>query len=137
MFKSTTTGLAADRIYFDENRDFFTKSVGTEYKLRGEVIEALYVLHETTEDPIYVEWGWEIFQSILKYCKTESGFASYRDVSSKDGDLMDEVQSFFSAKTIKYLYLLLSPTRVVELQKVLFTNGGHMLPLFSEQMREQ
>ena len=132
MFKSSPTGLAADRIYFNENEDFVTKTVGTEYKLRSEVIEALYVLHETTEDPIYVEWGWEIFESIMKHCTTEGGFAAYRDVKSKEGDLVDEVQSFFPAKTLKYLYLLVSPKRVVELKKVLFTNGGHMLPISIE-----
>lgn len=130
MFKSTPSGLGADRVYFDENHDFLTKSVGTEYKLRSEVIEAFFVLHEITEDPIYVEWGWEIFENMVNRCKTEGGFATYSDVNSSSAELADEAQSFFTAKTLKYFYLLFSPSRLVELQEVLFTNGGHMLPIF-------
>lgn len=130
MFASTPSGLAADRVYFDDTHDFVTKSVGTEYKLRSEVAEALFVLHEVTEDPIYVEWGWEIFESIVKKCKTEGGFATYSDVNNSNAELVDEAQSFFTAKTMKYFYLLFSPKRLVDLQEVLFTNGGHMLPIF-------
>ena len=54
MFKRTASGLAADETAFSENRDFFTMDEGEEFKLRPEVLEAFFYLHETTKDPIYV-----------------------------------------------------------------------------------
>ncbi len=36
------------------------------YKLRPETAESLFVLHHTTGNPIYREWGWQIYQAIEK-----------------------------------------------------------------------
>ena len=54
MFKRTASGLAAEETTFSETRDFVTMDGGREFKLRPEVLEAFYFLHETTKDPIYV-----------------------------------------------------------------------------------
>ena len=54
MFRSTTSGLAADRVFFSEEKDFETGEIGIEYKLRGETIEAFFVLYHMTKYPIYV-----------------------------------------------------------------------------------
>lgn len=54
MFKSTTSGLAADKVYFSEDKDFAMGPIGIEYKLRPEAIESFFLLHEITKDPIYV-----------------------------------------------------------------------------------
>ena len=54
MFRSTTSGLAADKVFFSEDRDFETGPIGIEYKLRGETIETFFVLYHMTKDPIYM-----------------------------------------------------------------------------------
>ena len=41
--------------------------------LRPETVESFFVLYQLTGDPVYREWGWEVFQAIEKYCKTEAG----------------------------------------------------------------
>lgn len=38
-------------------------------------------------------------------------------------------ESYFSAETLKYLYLLFSSNRLVDLKKELFTTEGHILPI--------
>lgn len=66
------------------------------------------------------EWGWEVFQSIEKYCKTKYGYGSLRNVNSVDPDNIDDrMESFFLAETLKYLYLLFDPDSEIDiLQKV-------------------
>lgn len=78
------------------------------------------------------EWGWNIFKSIVEKCKTESGFAQYRDVHSAYSSLGDEAPSYFVGKTMKFFYLLFSTKNVVTLGRTLFTTGGHMLPIFEQ-----
>ena len=39
------------------------------YHLRPEIVETFFILNQLTGDPVYREWGWEIFMSIEKFCK--------------------------------------------------------------------
>lgn len=54
MFKSTPSGLAPEKVTFSEKKDFEVVSGEEEYKLRADVLEVLFFMHETTKDPIYV-----------------------------------------------------------------------------------
>lgn len=78
------------------------------------------------------EWGWNIFKSIREKCKTDAGFAQYRDVHSAFSSLGDEAPSYFVGKTMKFFYLLFSTKNILTLGKTLFTTGGHMLPIFEQ-----
>lgn len=54
MFKTTASGLAANRVQFSDQADFIVEEGQKQYALRPEVMEALFYLHEVTKDPIYV-----------------------------------------------------------------------------------
>ena len=99
-------------------QDLIAKNDAHHYLLRPEVVESLYILNKLTGDPVYREWGWEIFQSVEKYCKTEYGYAAHPDVTNVDATLNDSMESFFLAETLKYLYLLMDPDSEVDLDKV-------------------
>lgn len=80
------------------------------------------------------EYGWEIYESIEKWCKTKSAYASIRNVERKreDGDEEDEefnqidsMETFLFAETFKYLYLLFSPPEVISLDKFIFNTEAH------------
>lgn len=60
------------------------------------------------------EWGWEVFQSIEKYCRTEYGYGSLKDVN-RIGSVEDRMESFFMAETLKYLYLLFDPDSEIDI----------------------
>ncbi len=98
------TGLSPETI--DGNMGFKPIRGQMYYLLRPETVESLYILNFLTKDPIYREWGWEIFQSIEKYCKTTYGYGAYDDVTREELGPKDGVESFFFAETLKYLYLL-------------------------------
>lgn len=82
------------------------------------VVESLFILNKITGDPIYREMGWEIFQSIEKYCKTQYGYGAYPDVRDTTRPPNDSMESFFLGETLKYLYLLMDPDSEVDLDTV-------------------
>lgn len=50
------------------------------YLLRPETVESLYILYRITGDPVYQEYGWVIYEALEKHCKTDSAYASIRNV---------------------------------------------------------
>ncbi|KAJ1725939.1 hypothetical protein LPJ61_005532, partial [Coemansia biformis] len=104
-------------------------AIDSRYILRPETIESLFVLYRVTGDTKYQEWGWEIFQSIEKYTKADVGYAAYEDVGKTDpaGNRADSMESFFLAETLKYLYLLFSPTSLLPLNEYVLTTEAHPL----------
>ncbi|HIH97920.1 MAG TPA: glycoside hydrolase family 47 protein [Thermoplasmata archaeon] len=74
------------------------------YALRPELMESTYHLWKLTGNPQYRERGYTLFESIVKGCKSDVGYARIKDVTTMEKeDLMD---SFFFAETLKYAYLL-------------------------------
>jgi hypothetical protein len=51
--------------------------------------------------------GQTFFNALVKYCRTDEGYAALSDVRSKQK--RDSMESFFFAETLKYLYLLYAP----------------------------
>ena len=95
------------------------------YLLRPEVSESLFILHQLTGNPVYREWGWKIFQAIEHHCKTTYGYGSYPDVNQPGSAPNDKQESFFFAETLKYLYLLQSPTHTLSLQQYVLNTEAH------------
>lgn len=122
------TGIAPELVNFRTGQDFVPGDNAKHYLLRPETVESLFVLWRTTGDPKFQDWGWEIWQSIEKWCKTPNGFAGIRDVTNTNHVQHDDTQqSFFFAETLKYLYLLFSPNDLIPLDKYVFNTEAHPL----------
>lgn len=93
------------------------------YELRPEIIESAYYLYHFTNDPHYRAMGKTFFDSLEKYCRTDVAYAALSDVEKKTQK--DEMESFFFAETLKYLYLLYAPPDTVDLKKVVFNTEAH------------
>ncbi len=93
------------------------------YELRPEIIESAYYLHFFTGKPLYLDMGKTFADSLDKYCRTETGFAALVSVESKQQ--RDDMESFFLAETLKYLYLLYAPKSTLDLNKVVFNTEAH------------
>lgn len=74
------------------------------YPLRPELIESAYYLFQATRDPFYLSVGRQVIKSLESSAKVDFGYAHVHRVS--DHALEDQMESFFLAETIKYLYLL-------------------------------
>jgi mannosyl-oligosaccharide alpha-1,2-mannosidase len=76
-YKVQATGLAPEIVYFntepDKDTDIEVRPLDAHNLLRPETVESLFVLWRITGDVKYREWGWEIFQNFVKYCRVGTG----------------------------------------------------------------
>jgi ER degradation enhancer, mannosidase alpha-like 2 len=99
------------------------------YPLRPEIIESTYYLHHLTGDPIYLHMGQDYLDSLIRWCRTPVAYAALTDVRTKQQK--DEMESFFFAETLKYLYLLYAPRDTVDWTKFVFNTEAHPLKRFT------
>ena len=102
------------------------------YILRPETVESYFLMWRLTKDPKYREWGWEMVQALDKHCKAEAGYSGIRNVyqvASGSANQDDVQQSFFLAETLKYLFLLFSDDKLIDLKRWVFNTEAHPLPI--------
>ncbi|HKI45987.1 MAG TPA: glycoside hydrolase family 47 protein [Balneolales bacterium] len=99
------------------------KIINPSYALRPENLESAYYLYHYTKNPIYLKRGRDMFASILKYCRTDDGYAGLKDVRTKTQE--DYMESFLFAETFKYAYLLFSPPSTLDFNKIIFNTEAH------------
>jgi mannosidase alpha-like ER degradation enhancer 2 len=95
------------------------------YALRPEIIESAFYLYRFTGDARYLDMGKTFLNSLMKYCRTDVAYAALKSVATKQKK--NEMESFFFAETLKYLYLLFAPPDAVDLSKVVFNTEAHPL----------
>ncbi|CAI0410350.1 unnamed protein product [Linum tenue] len=129
FYQSTPTKLAGENYFFRSGQDM---SVGTSWNImRPETVESLFYLWRLTGNKTYQEWGWNIFQAFEKNSRVEGGYVGLKDVNTGIKDNM--MQSFFLAETLKYLYLLFSPSSVISLDEWVFNTEAHPLRIVKHQ----
>lgn len=154
MYKVTETGLAPEIAWFNADNDALQPTPGNrpllatrnskalwkkdyivnpldEHNLqRPETVESLFMMWRITNDPIYREWGWEIFKAFEKYTVLDNGegHTSLNDVNSIPPPRRDNIESFWLAETLKYLYLLFWPNDFLPLTDVIFNTEAHIFP---------
>ncbi|MCI0692497.1 glycoside hydrolase family 47 protein [candidate division KSB1 bacterium] len=107
-----------------EQLDYTTMKVTAGvYHLRPEIIESAYYLYHFTKESRYLEMGRVFLDNLVRYCKTDAGYAALQNVETKEKK--DEMESFFLAETLKYLYLLFAPPETIDLTKVIFNTEAH------------
>ncbi|KAG0337809.1 mannosyl-oligosaccharide alpha-1,2-mannosidase [Podila humilis] len=148
MYRQTETGLAPEIVHwvtdsdqtegktelqYTQGNDFYISDRDSHNWLRPETVESLFYMWRLTGDEKYRHWGWNIFESIERYSKVESGgFSSIHDIRrSNHIQFSDKMETFFLAETLKYLYLLFGPDDVLPLDKYVFNTEAHPLPIFT------
>jgi mannosyl-oligosaccharide alpha-1,2-mannosidase len=131
MYARMKTGISPEFIQFYPDKDFVPGRGAPHYLLRPEAVESFFILNQLTGDPIYREWGWEVFSAIERYCKTDVAYGELDNVNDVNGTPRNKMESFFLAETLKYLYLLQDPdTEVDVLNKHVFNTEAHPLRIF-------
>src|SRR5690606_25751484 len=144
MYNVTKTGLAPEIAYFntqessndvrgDMSRDIIIKPQDAHNLQRPETVESLFIMYRITGEEIYREWGWQIFESFRKHTAVnggKDGYSSINNVNVVPPPFRDNMESFWLAETLKYLYLLFSPSDLLPLDKVVFNTEAHPFPRF-------
>ncbi|CAJ1941752.1 unnamed protein product [Sphenostylis stenocarpa] len=133
FYQSTPTKLAGENYYFRPDEDM---TVGTSWNIqRPETIESLFYLWRFTGNKTYQEWGWNIFQAFENNSRIETGYVGLKDVTTGGKDNM--MQSYFLAETLKYLYLLFSPSSIISLDEWVFNTEAHPLRIMTRFGNEE
>ncbi|KAM3465746.1 hypothetical protein MY5147_006165 [Beauveria neobassiana] len=158
MYKYMATGLSAEITFFnvadppaapdapphrppadfDEDphaawrKDYSVKSNDAHNLQRPETVESLFYMWRITGDVKYREWGWEMFTSFMNYTAVEEqgGFTSLDDANVIPPRTRDNMESFWLAETLKYMYLLFSDNSLMPLDKIVLNTEAHPFPRF-------
>lgn len=130
MYDRMSTKLSPEFVTFQPGGDFAASNSAPFYILRPETAESLFVLYHLTGDPIYRDRAWQIFQAIVRHCKTAVGFGSLQDVRRTGSRIEDRMESFFLAETLKYLYLVQAdPDHGLSLSDIVFNTEAHPISI--------
>ncbi|KAL8821802.1 MAG: hypothetical protein Q9223_000214 [Gallowayella weberi] len=158
MYKTTATGLAPEITFFEIDNpprseadgpptppadpvpyasaewkdDYVIKNQDAHNLQRPETVETLFYMWRITGEEKYREWGWEMFRSFVNYTQLEgdAGFTSVANVLEVPPRLRDNMESFWLAETLKYFYLLFSPTNLLPLDSIVINTEAHIFPRF-------
>ncbi|KAL2212352.1 mannosyl-oligosaccharide 1,2-alpha-mannosidase [Sarocladium strictum] len=113
-------------------QDFVVKSNDVHNLQRPETVESLLYMWRITGDVKYREWGWEMFESFVNYTAVADGggFTSLNNANVIPPKVKDNMESFWLAETLKYMYLLFSPDDVLPLDQVVINTEAHPMPRF-------
>jgi hypothetical protein len=99
------------------------KTLQPGYPLRPEIVESTYYLYSKTKDPKYLAMGKEMFDDLVKYCRTDVAYAGLKSVVTKEKT--DYMHSFWFAETLKYFYLLFADDKKIDLKTTVFNTEAH------------
>lgn len=121
MYKVTATGLAPEIVWFNAKKeallprpggrkvahpdnceakwkeDYIVKPLDAHNLQRPETVESLFMMWRITNDPIYREWGWKIFEAFEKYASLDDGegYSSLDNVNQIPPPRRDNMESFW------------------------------------------
>ncbi|HMT06773.1 MAG TPA: glycoside hydrolase family 47 protein [Pyrinomonadaceae bacterium] len=93
------------------------------YPLRPEIVESAYYLYQATKDAKYLATGKQMFEDLVKNCRTDVAYAGLKNVETKEK--ADYMHSFWLAETLKYFYLLFADDKSYDIKKAIFTTEAH------------
>ncbi|PCH35277.1 glycoside hydrolase family 47 protein [Wolfiporia cocos MD-104 SS10] len=112
-------------IAFYEKHGFFVYPGESDYYLRPEVLESNFYAWRVTGDPKYVERAGDALASFMYYLQAPSAYAGINDVDATDSTFIDDMQSFWFAEVLKYLYLTFDDPENISLDEYVFNTEAH------------
>ncbi|KAJ6258483.1 hypothetical protein Dda_6525 [Drechslerella dactyloides] len=104
------------------------------YNLRPEVVESYFYGWRITGQQKYRDWAWDAFTAIANATAADWGYSEVKDVtvtprgdSPGHSNLRDISESFWSAETLKYLYLIFADPSLCSLDQWVFNTEAHPL----------
>ncbi|KAI0484883.1 glycoside hydrolase [Xylariaceae sp. FL0804] len=93
---------------------------------RPEEIESLMYAYRITGDERWAEYTWQIFEAINATARTPQAFAEINNVEEPFGGSMgDELEAFFFAEVLKYLYVTQASPDVLNLDQWVYNTESH------------
>ena len=103
----------------------FTDVGDGRYLVRPEAIESVFIMYRITGDIKLQEQAWKMFQAIEKHTRTDIAHAALENVVKANPTRMDKMESFWTAETLKYFYLIFSKPDLISLDDYVFNTEAH------------
>ncbi|THV01974.1 seven-hairpin glycosidase [Dendrothele bispora CBS 962.96] len=119
-----STPSAAQEAFYAQHGFYPTSSF---YILRPEVLESNFYAWRATGDTKYLDRAAQAISSFEKYLKVDEGFAGLTNVddNSANATKVDDMESFWFAEVLKYLYLTFDDPSHVSLDEYVFNTEAH------------
>lgn len=129
----TSRGAAWRTDYNIVHRDNNVEDSGSaQHRQRPELVESLFYMYRLTGNNLYRDWAWTLFTSWVDHSMVSSGaFASLRNADAVPAQRRDKMEAWWTAGTLKYLYLMFSDDDLLPLTQVVFNSGAHVFPVFA------
>ncbi|EFY89258.1 class I alpha-mannosidase 1A [Metarhizium acridum CQMa 102] len=101
----------------------------SKYILRPEAVESVWYMYRITGDSSWMEKGWAMFEATMKATRAPQANSAIDNVLRIDHSLLNEMESFWLAETLKYYYLLFSGPDVISLDEWVLNTEAHPFKL--------
>ncbi|KOG98710.1 mannosyl-oligosaccharide 1,2-alpha-mannosidase [Saccharomyces eubayanus] len=150
MYNQTPSGLAPEIVVFNQGKaaprswwqsslgDFFVKPFDKHNMQRPETVESIMFMYQLSRDKKYRQWGAEITSSFYDNTCVSCNdaklrrFASLSDCITLPTKKTNNMESFWLAETLKYLYILFLDD--FDLTKVVFNTEAHPFPVLDKEV---
>jgi hypothetical protein len=132
LYRSFKAGIAPESFHLTEESHSIIV-MDSQYHLRPETVESIYIQWKHTGDPIYRTYAWNIFRSIKKYCRTFNGYVGIYDVERPSAWKVDKQESYFLSETLKYLYLTFESSHFLSHDNWVFNTEAHPLKIWDDR----
>lgn len=95
------------------------------YILRPEVLESNFYAWRITGNTKYLERATKAVESFKKYLPAAVGFAGIEDVNDPVSAKIDDMESFWFAEVLKYLYLTFDDPKHISIDEYIFNTEAH------------
>lgn len=100
--------------------------VDDRYILRPEAIESVWYMYRITGDKQWQEKGWKMWKATEELTRTNIAHSAVSNLMDADHPLLlDSLESFWFAETLKYYYLLFSDFQTVSLDEYVLNTEAH------------
>lgn len=105
----------------------FTAIPDTNYHLRPEAIESVFILYRITGRSSLLDSAWDMFRAIDTNTRTELANSALSDVTVTEErpPMTDTMESFWLGETLKYFYLIFSEPSLISLDEYVFNTEAH------------
>ncbi len=105
---------------------FYIPDGDENWEFRPEEIESIFYAHRITGDPRWAEYNWQIFEAIQNTAKNDIAYATVNNVNMPfGGSMSNNLDSFWFAEVLKYLYLTFTNPDVINLETWVFNTESH------------
>ena len=100
--------------------------------LHSGLVESLFYMWRITEERQYRDMGWELFNAYVDHAAlgVDGPFADISNVDEVPPPRRDSMDPAWLSRTLKYFYLMFSPSDFLPLERVVFSLGAHPFPTF-------